>query len=184
MTGLPVQIGRSSHGLSAVLFAFIRKQPRDPRSVGCSGRMRTQTTERSTKRRLFRPDAEANNREIHEVSVVPDDRGCKQPREPRSVGCSGQTRKQTTERTAKCRLFRPDADANNREIHEVSVVPDDRGCKQPREPRSVGCSGQTRKQTTERTAKCRLFRPDADANNRENREVSAVPAERRRKQPI
>ena len=89
MTGLPVQIGRSSHGLSAVLFAFIRKQPRDPRSVGCSGRMRTQTTERSTKRRLFRPDAEANNREIHEVSVVPDDRGCKQPTQLMNNGCSG-----------------------------------------------------------------------------------------------
>ena len=131
MTGLPVQIGRSSLKVSAVPVKCGSKQPRDPRSVGCSGRMRTQTTELSAKCRLFQPNAEANNRENREVSVVPDERGCKQPREPRSVGCSSRTRKQTTERIAKCR-----------------------------------CSGRTQMQTTERTAKCRLFQPNADANSR------------------
>ena len=158
MTGLPVQIGRSSHGLSAVLFAFIRKQPRDPRSVGCSGRTQTQTAESSVKCRLFRQNAEANNRENREVSVVPAERGCKQPREPRSVGCSSRTRMQTTERSAKCRLFRPDADANNREIRETSVVPAERRSKQPRDPRSVGCSGRMRMQPADIVHEQRLFR--------------------------
>ena len=151
--------------------------------VGCSLCVHTQTTERSTKRRLFWPNADANSRELREVSAVPAERGSKQPREPRSVGCSGRTQTQTTERTAKCRLFRSNADVNSRENREVSVVPAERGCKQPREPRSVGCSSRTRIQTIESSAKCRLFQPETDANNREIHEASAVPAGRGCKQP-
>ncbi|MFZ2953585.1 MAG: hypothetical protein WA065_02055 [Trichococcus flocculiformis] len=116
--------------------------------------------------RLFSLRSYANNREIHEASAVLAGCGRKQPRDPRSVGCSGRTRKQTTERSTKCRLFRTTADANSRENREVSAVPVKRGSKQPREPRSVGCSGRTQMQTTERTAKCRLFQPNADANSR------------------
>ena len=157
---------RENREVSVVLAGCGRKQPRDPRSVGCSGRTRKQTTERSTKCRLFRTTADANSRENREVSAVPVKRGSKQPREPRSVGCSGRTQMQTTERSTKCRLFRTTADANSRENREVSAVPVKRGSKQPREPRSVGCSGRTQMQTTERTAKCRLFQPNADANSR------------------
>ena len=134
--------------------------------------------------RLFSLRSYANNREIHEVSAVSDERGSKQPRDPRSVGCFGsnaeansreirevsvvsaRTRKQTIERTAKRRLFQRNANANNREIHEASAVPAGRGRKQPREPRSVGCFVRTRTQTTEKSTKCRLFRPNAEANSR------------------
>ena len=134
--------------------------------VGCSLCVHTQTTERSTKRRLFWPNADANSRELREVSAVPAERGSKQPREPRSVGCSSRTRMQTTERSAKCRLFRPDADANNREIRETSVVPAERRSKQPRDPRSVGCSGRTRMQTADIAHEQRLFRYEISIRGR------------------
>ncbi|WP_321433238.1 hypothetical protein [Trichococcus flocculiformis] len=99
--------------------------------VGCSLCVHTQTTERSTKCWLICLNTDVNNREIREVSAVPAERRRKQPRDPRSVGCSGRMRTQTTELSAKCRLFQPNAEANNRENREVSVVPDERGCKQP-----------------------------------------------------
>ena len=126
--------------------------------VGCSLCVHTQTTERSTKRRLFWPNADANNRKIHEASAVPAGRGSKQPRDPRSVGCSGRPRMQTAERTAKCRLFRSNAEANNRENREVSAVPAGRRCKQPRNQRSAGCSGRMRMQTADIVHEQRLFR--------------------------
>ena len=139
--------------------------------------------DQALKCRLFRSNAEANSREIHEASAVPAGCGRKQPSSPRSVGCSSRTRKQTTERTAKCRSFRTNADANSRENREVSVVPAERGskqpresrsvavpagrrCKQPREPRSVGCSSRTQTQTADIAHEQRLFRHEISIRGR------------------
>ena len=98
------------------------KQSREPRSVGCSSVTPTQTTERSTKRRLFRPDADANNRENREASAVLSERGRKQPRNPRSVGCSGRTRKQTADIVHEQRLFRHEISTHARFFSERTIV--------------------------------------------------------------